>query len=54
MAVKENETPYERWYGRKLDVGHVYLGVWHMPKYQTVNDESLTRNRGRCVSGATA
>ena len=22
-ALKENETPYERWYGRKPDVGHL-------------------------------
>ena len=22
MVLKENETPYERWYGRKADVGH--------------------------------
>ena len=22
MVLKENETPYERWNGRKADVGH--------------------------------
>ncbi|PFX21946.1 Retrovirus-related Pol polyprotein from transposon TNT 1-94 [Stylophora pistillata] len=25
MALKENETPYKRWYGRKADVGHLRI-----------------------------
>ena len=43
-ALKEGETPYERWYDRKLDVSHFRvfgsLGVWPTPTYQTAIGES--------------
>ena len=40
-ALKERETPYERWYGRKPDVRHFQVfGVWLTPTCQTVSGES--------------
>lgn len=36
MTLKENETPYERWYGRKPDVSH--LRVFGCMAYAHVPD----------------
>ena len=38
-ALKENETPYERWYGKKPDVSHLRV-FGCMPMCQKVKDES--------------
>ena len=55
VALKERETPYERWYGRKPDVSH--FRVFGCIAYAHVPDcerRKLDTSQRRCVSWATA
>ena len=53
-ALKENETPYERWYGKKPDVSHLRVfgcvAYAHVPEGER---RKLDNKSKGCVSWAT-